>query len=501
VVQEFFNSGGNGPTGTQTDITATITANEIHIREATSLSNGCDPTLVVCATVNVDAPTLTNQFNKVLNAGNVLGSETIKCRTGWFNPTGLGMRFRPPANIDTVVGRITITSEVVDNNSDANGNPRLENGCKIGSLLVDEAQSLAKSLPYDWTYLWFTVNQTGVTPTNFLAYTAGSGSGMTITHNRVEYGPLSAPLGNAPAAGKAFVLRVNDQSNYNHFVNVAKAISATGAGNNTIIGNIAEGLNNDFIDTVGCTNTVTDNFGTNWSPLAGNHVDSMQHLAAAGDPTCDYGTYARNIMVRNANLADPTGGDAQGGPFANSVQNPPAYLNNAAIWGNINILTLANSITLTYFNAPNVSSNTGLMVINSGFSGAFTSKLSVTAGKGGTDAVFDHNIFNAYATSAQGGTVTGSNNTLSATTGAYQAAYPSYVAGSNLGLVNPHAVSLMFTPSFTGTARHLVSGVWDGTFDGWATPADSAGQGCFNFPVQVFDPNKTCVQQGLTPLP
>lgn len=458
IVAEYTDAALTSPTGNSTTITVPIDLLIAHAREMTSAARGCNINVLVCAITNPDGSTgafsaQIHQLSTLLTTGSDLClGDTIKLRTGAFNPTSLNYRIRPPVggvycgetSDGSAEDRIFITSEVRDAALDANGNPRLQHGGKIGAVVMDAQTSGNVLFPYSWDYVWFYFDYPG-TPVQlyFLSYASTTaGSGMNIRYSRVENGPDVADPNNTNGVQVHGVSTVE----HSYFYNTRKGISGGGAGTTlTATWNICEHMVDDLISISGPNNVIRYNFCFNWYPAIGAHSDSFQHqgVLAAGTSFA-LGSIEYNISVRNVNPLDFH--DAQG-EFADDTV-ATSFLSSGTFRYNITSLTDQNQVYATRVNNLLVSQNTLLQALGSTNTSPDVSKVVVASGKGGTGATFTRNMANGYVTLNQLGTVTRLYNAaIPPVLANYNAVLPNFVSGTNPGIVTRAIAIAKFTPA------------------------------------------------------
>lgn len=477
-------------------ITVSILANTSTIREMTSAANGC---AVNCEVTNPDGGTgafnfAASQISGVLASSTILaGGETVIARSGFFNPSGLLYRLRPPATGWTLAGsRTLLESEVQDTSVDTNGNLNNKSGFQIGYLLVDSATSGNINIPLDFSYIWFYQNTT-ITEATLLKFGQGASWGEGVHYSRFEIGPnmnsssfqLLDPSGGNTIDHNIFTEASgqNGSSAINTPLN-----NSTGAHGQTILNNVAYGLYDDFIDLQGGGNDIENNFAFNFFFFSGDHPDCMQVVGALGTGQ-NLGTIAKNFCVRNVEQGSSTGLDAQGVPFIRNVINNNTY-SGATITNNISNITAHDCIFVSATDNPVANYNDCLMVLqNSNPSTLSAIIITALGGSSGTVAgiagTFNNNVANATPdASTQSGTPTVTDNlsipvTATSPVSTYQSTFPNYLGGdtpsSNPGLVNRAAVIAMFTPSANGSAKN-----GDGTYAGVLFPANNFGEVCWN---------------------
>lgn len=368
TVAEYLDAAHTQPTGAQTTITVPIIANAAHAREMTSMLNGC--TQLPCETTNPDGGTgVFNtakwQINQTVGTGSAMvGGDTLYLRDGFFNPTNLTYTLSTLSSYGA--GRITVTSETHDSTNDANGNPALKNGFKYGGGMVLKPPSNV-TVPIDFTYLWCYVNQAAVV-SPCLKYNSTQGSGAGFYFSRAEEGPA---MGTTEV--HFFQYRGPGVVDHNHIINMGKAITPPDnvTGGMTITNNICELCLDDFIDRSGPGNYVAGNFLFNSADTPGNHQDFMQDQTVGG--TSNYGIVERNVLIVN-DLSLTS--DYPQFLFNNNGATAPML--NATFRNNIGNSMIGNMIYMVDFNAPTITNNTTLTVINSGFPATATGGISGT---------------------------------------------------------------------------------------------------------------------------
>lgn len=486
----------DGAASTST-VTVNMVANAAHMREMYSTPSG----------VNQDT-TSSFQLRTLLGlaqgvAGAMLLGDTIYGRDGIgnapnvssLNQGGAVYRVRPPALVSGACwatgsggyasnARIRITSDTINTSNDTYGNPVQGGYFFCGGLSWDSATSGPAAFPVDMVYVtfYFNVATGGTTLLGYSGSTGNLGWDASAYHCRFELG-LAVPASKVDTL-TGFAMQTGAMDNC-YVKNVGRGVTGglLDAGTTTITSNIFDGMQSDGMTLNGNNLVVTDNFLLNFQYFTGAHPDAIQHLGFANGLTItNFGSFLRNIAVRNVAVSGH--GDAQGIFF--DSETPLTRTGGAVVTNNINLLTAANGIALTRFNAPIANYNTNLTDFQASSGGTLTMSITVPTSKGGTDGTFQRNLTTGLSVAPQGGAVTTTFTTvLAKTLPAYTGALPAY---TNTSLNTRALVITAMTPSLNGTAKNA-----DGTYSGALFPIDNAGHVGWNDGT-VFNPADTHTQ-------
>jgi hypothetical protein len=274
-------------------------------------------------TADADASSLLNQLSMILANGSTTTShqalklgDTVYGRTSTWNTTNNFWQFSPPAGLWSGSGRITITSEVPDASSDANGNPVGGGGFQLGPTKCSGFSSGDNPVPVDFNAVTLYSNYAGaMTAASMFAFTNNC-NGITFNNMHVETGPaVTNPNkvgGIVFAYGGATSNLTLDVRN-SHFIQVSPALSSESTTHGTVpvcatfISNIIEMPNGDGIDVQGPCPDIESNFIFDPVICCGEHPDAIQILPTSfgGGPYTGM-KIIRNIAVR-ANPAAASG--------------------------------------------------------------------------------------------------------------------------------------------------------------------------------------------------
>jgi hypothetical protein len=401
--------------------------------------------------------------------GPALGDDIVWQNGSVYNPTS-ALWYLEPLTIAnyTGSGRITIRSETPDTGTDANGNPRLQHGAKMGMVYFN-GDSVA-AYPIDFRDIWWFTDQPTPVTAIFFQYAQSGTSGVSFYNSRCELGPdVSIPNNNGGfrCAGSSTVDGC-------HFLNMGDPACITMTmsvvpGAATISNNIFEGIYSDAIDIDGSGVTITRNFGFGWAKQAGNHQDPVQYTGSASSQTL--GAMTQNIFCNDL------GGNLQSGFFLSDQTG--GFLGGGNLKNNIISMGNTHGITLDHADAPIIQYNTVLVdplvqPLN------LVNNLIELTSTGQNGATITGNAVNAVSTGTQPGTITLDNALLpiGSLTSAqivamYQVAMPNYPGNNTDARWKTRAGVLnIFTPADLAVGSGGFKKV-GGTFYGALFPAPS----------------------------
>lgn len=449
-------------------VTINIVADAFTIREMTSVAN--TGRWATDSMYTVDAANA-HQI-RTLAAGAILTlGDTIYCRDGTLNPTGLNMTIRPAVSYSGT-GVITIRSETVDTSLDANGIPNRMHGFRIGGLSFDTTVSGDVLIPYDFEDVWIDV---GGSLTTGIRYANERGWGVSIDNSRLS----AASTHTAPQSCKGFELRgatayvvhcTNTTStNLSKAITVASSAVGGRTADAVIEDNYAYELFEDHIFDTGTATSIKRNFSRDYQYAGiGDHPDGIQHVHDTTDATTTYDgpIVENNIIVTNSDASfDPQGVFSDDSAAART-------LTNVSFSKNIVICVHPNGVFMARMSGPTSQFNTALSLVTVSSIGSLpaptTVKVVVPSGKAGTDGTFNYNAANDVDVGAQGGTVVSTPNAEFATRtlAAYQVAFPDY---TETGLVSFETVMAALTPANVLVADGGCKNP-DGTYNGAIGP-------------------------------
>jgi hypothetical protein len=414
--------------------------------------------------------------------GAVRLGDTIVWRSCVFNPAGSALwSIRPRGAYTQGPGagtRITVTSEVVDATLDADGNPNLMHGTKIGGLGINAQSGGDIEYPWDFVNLWYFRAVKGDYP--LFDWNVSAGGGERHLNCRYEFAE-------AVTSGWQPAINCNRNAVVDgcRFVRCAKCVTAEGP-QTTVTNSIFSTLFDDGLSLIGGNNVVTDNLFFDFRWTLSNHPDGIQQRVS--DVPTDVppvpsfgnfkvGVYERNYIIRG--VGTPGYICAQGIFMRNSTGGD-RYSGGVDIRNNIVLITMEWGVYAQTVDDPDIRFNTVLsdfqsqpvITVTEPRSPPATIAIPAEVGRNGTGGRISHNTANAYDLSGQADIVDQSyNKTLSRTLPDYLAMFPNFT-NDPAALRSRAGVILAFTPAEGGPAANP-----DGTYSTSLFPDGSNNDG------------------------